>query len=28
MPDEALKGKTAFDQLETAQEALKKRKRK
>ena len=28
MPDASLKGKTAFDQLETAQEALKKRKRK
>lgn len=28
MPDELLKGRTAFDQLETAQEAPKKRKRK
>jgi hypothetical protein len=28
MPDESLKGSTAFDQKETAQEALKKRKRK
>ena len=28
MPDDELKGKTAFDQLETAQETLKKRKRK
>lgn len=28
MPDEALKGKTAFDQVETAQEALKKRKKR
>jgi hypothetical protein len=28
MPDESLKGSTAFDQMETAQEALKKRKRK
>lgn len=28
MPDEALKGTTAFDQQETAQEAKKRRKRK
>jgi hypothetical protein len=28
MPDESLKGSTAIDQKETAQEALKKRKRK
>src|SRR5437660_6147009 len=28
MPDEALEGRTAFDQLETAQKPLKKRKRK
>ncbi len=28
LPDASLKGKTAFDQLETAQEALKKRKRR
>ncbi len=28
MPDESLKGRTAFDQQETAQETLKRRKRK
>jgi len=28
MPEEALKGRTAFDQQETALDALKKRKRK
>jgi len=28
MPDESLEGRTAFDQLETAQRALKRRKRK
>jgi hypothetical protein len=28
IPDESLKGRTAFEQQETAQEALKKRKRK
>lgn len=28
MPDASLKGRTAFDQQETAQEALKKRKKK
>ena len=28
LPDASLKGKTAFDQQETAQEALKKRKRR
>jgi hypothetical protein len=28
LPDASLKGKTAFDQLEAAQEALKKRKRR
>jgi hypothetical protein len=28
MPDASLKGQTGFDQLETAQEAMKKRKKK
>ena len=28
LPDASLKGRTAFDQQETAQEALKKRKRR
>jgi len=28
MPDASLKGTTAFDQQETAQEAMKKRKKK
>ena len=28
MPDESMKGRTGFDQLQTAQEAIKKRKRR